>query len=108
MNTPIPIESRDFWDYPRMFLAFYEGRLYLFDCEFDEGLEDFRDDYKIYLMPDISLEDRAGSWVELPRRAIRFLRSVPLAAVPFADPLKKTILSKMLDELAKEQPRRTG
>ena len=35
------IQYRDFYDVPRIFVADYQGRLYLFDCPFDEALDDY-------------------------------------------------------------------
>jgi hypothetical protein len=108
MSAFASIDYRDFWDYPRIFLVRHGGRLFLFDCEFDEETEDFRDDYKIYLMPEIFREDRQGSWVDFPRRAIRYLCSLPAQSIPFADPEKKSIDASILDNLTREPARRTG
>jgi len=106
MNAPIPIEYRDYWDVPRIFLARHQGRLYLFDCEFDETLEDFRQGYRVYLMPEISTEDREGSWAEFPKRAIRELRTIEVGLVSFANAEKSMIDSSIIDNLIGESTRR--
>lgn len=78
-------EYRDFWDYPRIFLSRFEGRLFLFDCEFDEEAEDFRDEFKIYLMPELSAEELDTAWVDLSKKAIRYCGNVPTATITFDD-----------------------
>ncbi len=80
----VTIEAyRDFWDFPRMFLARQNGDLFLFNCEFDEETEDFRDDFKVYLMPAISDAELADAWTRLPEKAIQFCGSVPTESVNF-------------------------
>jgi hypothetical protein len=89
MKRPLPIvEYRDFWTILRMFLVRYESRLFLFDCEFDEEVEDFRDDFKIFLMPELSPEELDQAWLNLSRQSLRFCGCVPTASVNF-DPTRR-------------------
>jgi hypothetical protein len=82
------ISYRDFWDVPRIFLARHEGRVFLFDCPFDEDREDFADSYQVFLMPELAADALSGSWVGLSRQAVRHLGGVPVAQVTF-DPTKR-------------------
>ena len=98
-ETWAPIRYRDFYDVPRIFLANYRGRLYLFDCPFDEETEDFPDFYHVYTMPPIPDEDeltamtpedaaehlkKAASRIQQERRAYR-QRPVAAAAASVPD-----------------------
>jgi hypothetical protein len=101
------IEYRDFWDVPRMFLVRHDGHLYLFDCEFDEETEDFRNFYKVYIMPELSEEERSDAWIKLPNKATHFCGSVPTGSVLFDETKRNYIDTAILDSLAPELARLT-
>ncbi len=94
-----PIRYRDFWDVPRIFLATYGGQCYLFDCPFDEDVEDFPEIYHVYTMPFMAEEELAGSWADLPDKALTRLGDVPIASVRFDPSKQKSIDPTILDEL---------
>lgn len=100
MTRWAPIDYRDFWDVPRIFFAEGRDRLYLFDCQFDDEIEDFRTEYRVFLMPPLTTEDLAGSWAELYRKATHELGTVPVDHVTF-DPTRRAFIdAAVLDELA--------
>jgi hypothetical protein len=99
-GTWAPIRYRDFWDVPRIFLATYRGELYLFDCPFDEEVEDFGDLYHVYSMPPLAEDELTGSWADLPDRALTRLGDVPIASIRFDPSQRKSIDPAILDELA--------
>lgn len=43
-----PIQFRDFYDVPRMFTVTLGGVIYLFDCPFDDEIDDYPDSYEVY------------------------------------------------------------
>src|SRR5438045_3674642 len=100
----IPIRYRDFWDVPRIFLARQGNETYLFDCPFDEQLEDFPDAYKVYLMPEIPDEDLPVDWTPLYDRALRYLGEVPLGHVRFDATRRKFIDPTVLTGLGAHKP----
>lgn len=54
----IPIYYDGFWDVPMAFLTILDEKIYLFDRGgFDEELDDYPPNYKIFLVKDVSLED---------------------------------------------------
>ena len=58
MNNFLPIYYSGFWDVPSAFLTVYQNQLFLFWRDyFDEKLDDYPHNYKIYLVKNISLED---------------------------------------------------
>ena len=82
------IRYRDFYDVPRIFITKHNGKLYLFDCPFDEDLDDYLDIYRVYDLDAISEDELQGCWEGLPERAVSLLGTVPVTQVQF-DPTKR-------------------
>src|ERR1700752_1184086 len=97
MTTGAPIEFRDFWDYPRIFLARVGEETFLFDCRFDKVTEDFPDHYQIFLMPIMPDDELTGSWDRLSDRAIRFLGELAVSAVRFDPTRRESVDVSVLD-----------
>ena len=95
-----PIQYRGFWDVPRIFLTRYRGRLFLFDCPFDEIAEDHRDDFVVYELPIDADAELPKDWTTLAGRAIRTLGTVPVAAVAFDPSLRQAVDASVLDRFA--------
>ena len=91
MTTWEKIRYREFWDVPRIFFADHSGSLYLFDCQFDNNLDDYPESYQVFLMPALTDADFAGSWADLWQRAERKVGEVPISAVRF-DPTKRAAI----------------
>lgn len=94
------IRYRDFYDLPRIFVTNYQGRLYLFDCPFDDERDDYPDSYHVYELPTLTEAELAGSWEYLPELAIGLLGLVSVIEVQF-DPTKRehvntAIVSRLL------------
>ena len=98
----VNIRYRDFYDLPRIFIASYEGRQYLFDCPFDDELDDYPASYRVYLLPALSEAELAGSWEHLPERATEFLGAVPLAAVQFDVTKRASINTAVFSSLLRQ------
>ena len=95
----VPIRYREVWDVPRIFVVSYGSSFLLFDCPFDEAVEDYPNRYHVYLMPPLTEEDLAGSWGHLAGRAIEHLADVPIAHVQFDPTKRQSIDAGLLDEL---------
>ena len=63
MGTTAEIIYRDFWDVPRIFITRYRDKQYLFDCSFDEWLEDYPQLYQVYVLPNLGEDELKDSWV---------------------------------------------
>jgi hypothetical protein len=83
MNNLIPIQYREFYDVPRMFIVAYQGVSYLFDASFNEKLDDYPDTYAVSVLPPLLPEELTGSWSSLPSRVVSRLTQVLVSAVPF-------------------------
>jgi hypothetical protein len=79
MNDWSPIKYMGFYDVPLIFITRYRGETYLFDCPFDEKLEDDSESYKVY---------------------VRYLGEVPVARVRFDPSKRQAVDSAILDEMA--------
>ncbi len=101
----VSIRYRDFYDLPRIFIASYEGRQYLFDCPFDDELDDYPASYRVYQLPGLTEEELQGSWKHLPERALAFLGMVPVSAVQF-DPAKRERVNTAIFSDLLRQPAR--
>ena len=108
MINGIPIRYRDFWDVPRIFVAEYDGGLYLFDSRFDKTVEDYLEFYDVYLMPSFGESDYLGSWAEHPQKAICKLGVVPIDSVRFDPTKRKEIGAEVFDLLAVNAPSANG
>jgi hypothetical protein len=91
MTGRATIKYREFWDVPRIFFVENDERLYLFDCRFDETLDDYPDSYQVFLMPPLTDAELAGSWADLWRRAVKKVGDVPIPSVRF-DPTKRAAI----------------
>jgi hypothetical protein len=98
-NHHNPIKYRGFWDVPRIFLTRYKGQLFLFDCAFDEQLEDYPDTYEVFLLPDIRDDEWPQDWTTLQAKAIRSLGSVPVSRIQFDATKRQSIETSILEEI---------
>ena len=104
MSNWTPIQYRDFWDVPRIFLAHYHGVLWLFDCVFNENTEDYPDAYKVYLLPELSTEELAGSWDHLALKAQQYLGEIPVGQVSFDSSKRREIDTQVLEKIMARLP----
>jgi hypothetical protein len=104
VKEPIQIQYRDFYDIPRVFVAELEGVRFLFDCPFNEELDDYPDAYDVFVLPRLTREDLDGSWAGLSGRAIQHLGRVPTTTVVFDDSRRKTIEASVLRDLKAALP----
>ncbi len=103
-DTRLPIRYRDFWDVPRIFLANYRGHLFLFDCPFDEEVEDYPELYHVYVLPPLQEEELSGSWADFAKKAIHYLGDIAIDAVQFDPSKRKEIDVAVLQQLADGRP----
>ena len=97
MSEHVPITYRGFWDVPRVFLAHHQGQTFLFDCAFDEQLDDYPDTYKVFFLPDLREDELPKDWTTLRHRALSYVGDLPVSQVLFDPTKRKTIDSRLLD-----------
>ncbi len=99
MDEMISIQYRDFYDIPRVFVLSWKGQTYLFDCPFNSASDDYSDHYDIYLIPDLSTEDLAGSWNGLASRAISKVGEISTGDVKFDESRRSSVDSEIVSHL---------
>ena len=108
MKGMIPIRYLGFWDVPRNFLVRHAGDLYLFDCPFNDDIDDYPESYAVYVLPEMTRDEIDEDWAGLPGKALRKVGVVPIAAVRF-DPTKRLeIGAEVFDLLAAKLPSANG
>ena len=110
MSEFLPIYYDGFWDVPSAFLTIYKEDLYLFwRDDFDEELDDYPPNYKVYLIKNMSFEDA----FELREPQYEFAKlcnipllldneivgEIPTREVIFDETKRKFINSKVFEQL---------
>ena len=90
---------RDFWDVPRIFIVRHGNEYCLFDCKFNESIEDYESTYQVYLVPKLSPDELNGSWDSLTEKALDHLGAVPVKDVVFDETRRKRIDTRIIDGL---------
>jgi len=94
----LPIRYREFYDVPRIFVVDAGDARLVFDCPFDDELDDYRSAYRVYrLAPDADIPD--GSWIGLTDGA-ELAGQISVAAVTLDPTRRVAIDSAVLSFLA--------
>jgi hypothetical protein len=99
MSRWVPIQYHAFWDRPRLFLAEESDHSVLFDCRFDDNLDEYPDFYRIYRMPPLNTLSLHGSWNDLQTQAVAYLGEVPVQRVRFDPTLRREVDLEVLATL---------
>jgi hypothetical protein len=108
MSTWADIDYRDFWDVPRIFFVRHQGRLFLFDCPFNDDIEDYGETYTVYVMPELSEAEWGGSWAHLSQKATQRLGEIPIDQVQFDPSKRRQIDTAVLNALTLHPARTPG
>jgi len=100
LKDPVQIQYRDFYDFPRMFVAVYQGTQYLFDGSFDDNLDEYPDEYRVFMLPWLTAEQLSTSWKSLPEKATRVVGQVATSDVSFDPTKRQWIDAAVFDRLA--------
>jgi hypothetical protein len=99
LRNPVQIQYRDFYDVPRMFVVAHHGAQYLFDGSFDDEIDDYPDEYRVFILPNLTQEQLSGSWTDLTRRASRSVGKIPTRDVVFDRTKRQAIEASIFDRL---------
>jgi len=90
---------RDFWDWPRIFIARHNDHYYLFDCSFNQSQDDYDETYDVFSLPDLPDDALTGSWNHLRAKTISLLGKVPVSEVVFDPSRRRSIDTSIIDYL---------
>jgi hypothetical protein len=100
MSVMVPFRYVEFYDVPRAIALRYKGKLLLLQSAFDAELDEYPDNYSVYLVPEeaeASLEE--SSWSFMERLNLARIGEVAVRDVKF-DPTKRHALdASILDDL---------
>lgn len=83
MKRWAPIKYREFYDIPRIFLTEIGDRTFLFDCSFNDKMDEYEGTFRVYSMPELDEKELGGSWQDLRTKATRFLGEIPASEIEF-------------------------
>ena len=93
------VEYGDFYDIPHCFVVEREDVLYIFDCPFDERLDDYGAEYEVLRLPDFARDLAATHftpWEHVLSLGDR-VGSVLVAAVQFDGTRRRAIDERVFD-----------
>lgn len=77
-----------------MFLIEYSGRSLLFDCAFDEAIDDYPSEFTVYLVPDQCKDDLQIAYDLLISNSLLKVGKIPVNEVKFDHTLRKSVFTK--------------
>ncbi len=80
----IPFKYVEFYDVPRYIALHYRGRLLLLKSAFDEAIDEYPENYSVYVLPE-SAEDafEKSSWNSLDSNEGQFISQIRVNSVEF-------------------------
>jgi hypothetical protein len=93
----VPIRYRDFYDFPRAFIAERSGELLFFDCPFNDALDDYENEFTVFKVKEqFRGKVDEPSWKDLRRYADR-VGVVPTGAVKFDETKRQAVKAEVFD-----------
>jgi len=93
------VEYRDFYDVPRIFIVEFNRKTYLFDCPFDEEVDDYGDSYTVMELPAGTARELPEDWSGLGRTAEREVGSCLVQDVTFDGTRRSRIDATVFSQL---------
>jgi hypothetical protein len=88
-----------FWDVPLGFVVTHKNRQYYFARFFNEEVDEWCDDYEVYLLPGLSETEVAQSWGILQDMTTAYLGKVPINRVHFDDTRRQEVSTNVFYEI---------
>lgn len=89
-----------FYDFPLAFVASHENTQYLFWRVFDDDLDDFPDEYDVFILPNLSQKEIQASWSILPEKATTYVGKIPIKQITFDPTNRLSIDTATFDRIA--------
>jgi hypothetical protein len=97
------IKYFSFWDVPRTFAFEHGGEVYVLTSEFDDDLDEYPDDYEVFVVSGIGNLSVVSDWESiepLPRTSVG---RVPVASVRFDKSYRKYVDGSFLDTIRRPE-----
>ena len=93
------IKYYGFWDQPRTFYTLGGEQSFLFDCQFDEILDDYPTTYNVYQIHHADTSDLPALWSNMSNNTLHFLGTIKLPFSAFDQTRRKQIDLDILSHL---------
>jgi len=90
------IKYFSFWDVPRTFAFEQAGKVYLLTSEFDDDLDEYPDDYEVFVVSGIGDLSVVIDWKSIEPLHKTRVGKIPVAAVQFDPSHRKFVDSSLL------------
>ena len=91
------IKYFSFWDVPRTFAVERGGKVYVLTSEFDDDLDEYPDDYEVFVVSGIGNLSVVSDWKSIEPLPKTSLGRVPIASVRFDESRRKYVDGSFLD-----------
>jgi hypothetical protein len=98
--TETRIIYNGFYDAPLAFVASHNDKQYLFWRVFDNALDEFPDEYEVFVLPNLSEREIGESWSTLPEKAKAHVGKINLNQITFDPTRRRSIQTDILEQLS--------
>ena len=93
------IKYFSFWDVPRTFAFEHAGKVYVLTSEFDDDLDEYPDDYEVFVVSGIENLSVVNDWKSIEPLPKTSVGKIPVASVRFDESLRKYVDGAFLDSI---------
>ena len=97
------IKYFSFWDVPRTFAFERGGKVYVLTSEFDDDLDEYPDDYEVFVVSGIGNLSVVSDWKSIEPLPKTSVGRVPVASVRFDKSLRRYVDSSFLDTIRRTE-----
>jgi hypothetical protein len=97
----VPFKYGGFWDVPRYIFLTVDGTELLLEAGFDDALDEYSPDYRVYVLPSGLDSGSLFPWLESPVSESHYLGSIPVNEIQFDESKRKEIEIAPLIKLLK-------
>lgn len=97
------IKYFSFWDVPRTFAFERAGNVYVLTSEFDHDLDEYPDDYEVFVVSGIGNLSMVSDWKFIEPLPKTSVGRIPVASVRFDESRRKYVDGSFLDTIRRAE-----
>lgn len=101
--SKVPFDYSGFWDVPRFIRCKVEGTELLLESEFDDSMDDYSSDYKVYASPPGMESSALSGWAQEPSSKASYLGSIPVSEIEFDATKRNELEAEPLVKLLQQE-----
>jgi hypothetical protein len=102
----VPFRYHSFWDIPRFIVSSVEGTELLLDASFDDALDEYAPEYKVYAGPPELDPASLYWWARSPASESSYIGSIPVNEIEFDSTKRQEIETGPLLQLLRQRDAR--